>query len=181
MKFIIKVLSTLSDSLVESDIKPLIDYLYNGGGILIATTGWGWKLFHNNLSLSDDNLGNKISSVAGIVVNEDYLFPTSKNGFSTELTSNLTITNANEALELLLNNNLTKAEAPIAYKAILDAVKWVPSNDKLIRPKFLNLTTRTDIHYPSHEKPLNSSEYVDRLSIFLQTIDASRLPAEKVT
>ena len=66
MKFIIKVLSTLSDSLVESDIKPLIDYLYNGGGILIATTGWGWKLFHNNLSLSDDNLGNKISSALAL-------------------------------------------------------------------------------------------------------------------
>ena len=109
------------------------------------------------------------------------MLPTSKNGFSTELTSNLTITNANEALELLSNNKLNGTEVKIANKAIMDTARIVPINDKLIKPKFSKLQVRTDIHYPSHEKPLKFSEYLHRLSVALQIINSSRSSAEEVT
>ena len=66
------------------EIEALSAFVRSGGGLVTASTGWGWAYLHPDLDLVNDYAGNRLLAPIGIQYPDDYLDRTSPKGYSVD-------------------------------------------------------------------------------------------------
>lgn len=163
----VNVLCTPVDDLTDADVKVLMAFVKNGGGIVAVETGWGWLQLHPNQTLATHG-GSKLFAPTGIVWTDGTLDKTSTLGFSvTDAPSKLL--NASDALAAVLSNS---SDAQAMHT--LTAARALPSNDKLLRPK-LAAVRHSDA--PNLARLRETLETIDAANASIGKLKASPLAA----
>ena len=65
----------------ESELEALLEFVRGGGGLVTASTGWGWAQLHPARDLVEDYAANRLFAHIGIQWPYDWLDRTSPNGY----------------------------------------------------------------------------------------------------
>ena len=166
------------------ELRALQRFLRAGGGLVTASTGWGWADLHPDLDLVSDYAGNRLLRPFGIQwASFDWLYRTSPEGYAvdgapSELTHAGTALNAVEAHETN-QSTLTQPEIEQAIDSLMRTAGCLPPDDTQIAPRLHALVERND-HWPSAERPVTRSDIVARLAAGLFVLEHRRTPAESV-
>lgn len=66
------------------ELDALSSYVRAGGGLVTASTGWGWAQLHPDLNLVNDYAGNRLLASVGIQWPYDWLERTSQAGYAVD-------------------------------------------------------------------------------------------------
>lgn len=180
----VDVLILNGHDLNDTHVGALRAYLQNGGGLVMATTGWGWEQTHPNQSLSADFAGNKITAPLGLVWTDAMLDKTTKNG--TAANKPTTLVHAGRAFEAILKHigndqKLNKDDLAQASSVVGGLVTSLPPNDEQLLPRLQKLATDAagDV-VPLPRRPVKASDGAARLLLTLQSSIGKTLPVEQV-
>lgn len=159
--------------------EKLAKYVKGGGAILCGETGWGWSQYNGAMA---KNGGNKLFGPMGLVFSDGIAHGRGADGFRI-LRDPSPWLNAQTALDALLAKDpppgFGPKESRQAAWSVSQAMRLLPENDKLLRPRFAKLRGRPPV-VPSPEQPLRASSTLDRILLGLQIEEAFALPAIKV-
>lgn len=170
-----------------SDEAPLKQFVAGGGGLVMATTGWGWNWGNESQTLSKDYFGNRLLSPYGLVWSEGTIDGTKKNGANVFSVGDVpALANAGNALTLLeasLKNPaaMTGDEAKLASRSLSDLLTGLPEDDAAMQTRFRALLTEGgDLQFPTDKAPLGPSEPGARLRYLLALRQEQSLPIAQV-
>ncbi|RYX84142.1 hypothetical protein EON83_11575 [bacterium] len=171
----------------EADEAPLKKYVTNGGGLVMATTGWGWNWGNDSQTLSKDYFGNKLLAPYGLVWSEGTVNGNKKDGANVFTISDIpALTNGGTALTLLeasIKNPaaMTADEAKLASRSLNDLLTGLPPTDTAMQNRFSALlTTGGDLQFPTDKAPLGPNEPGARLRYLLALRQEQALPVSKI-
>lgn len=172
----------------EADEAPLKQFVTNGGGLVMATTGWGWNWNNDSQTLSKDYFGNRLLAPYGLVWSEGTINGAKKNGATVFSVSDVpALTNAGNALTLLEAsiknpNAMTGDEAKLASRALSDLLTGLPESDVTMQSRFRALLTNGgDLQFPTDKAPLGPTEPGARLRYLLALRQGQSLPVAQIT
>ncbi len=170
----------------ELELKALSEFVRAGGGLVTASTGWGWAELHPHLDLTNDHAGNRLLAHVGIQWVYDWLERTSMAGYMVhgpppEMTHTGTALNAVEAHENG-SRTLTQPEIDQALDSLVRTARFLPSDDTLLTPRLQVLVDRVEHErrWPSAEEPVGRSDLVARLAATLFVLEHNHTPPESV-
>ncbi len=159
---------------LDEDVPAVQAFVREGGGLLAADLGWGWKQLNPGKDLVKDHPANRLLTPAGILWADGMLKRTSKEGFSIEKPLP-ELCHAAKALEALIGYGeqsieLEEKEVAQAAQVVSRAVRSLPLGDKLLLPKIRTLG-----------EPLTSREGpLARLALTLELREMKDLPPDKL-
>ncbi|RYD78421.1 MAG: hypothetical protein EOP84_14280, partial [Verrucomicrobiaceae bacterium] len=161
------VLCIEAHTLTEKDVAPLSRWIRSGGGLITATTGWGWVQTHPGKSLTGDFPGNQILAPAGLVFSGETPDRTAPEGYLAD-NRDLSLLNASAALDAILASTpqqpAPKATLTQASTTLTDALRAVPADDKILLPRMTALASRPEAAVlPAPDKPLKQDQGLARL------------------
>ena len=162
------------------DLEPLRKYLQGGGGLVIATTGWGWSWNDDSKTLSRDFVGNQLLAPYGLVWTMGTLDKTSDTGFKVEPVTPLA--NASAALQLLQNDaEITPAQSEQISSTLGNAMTGLPPDDTQLLPALKNLAEGAAGEVvPFERAPVTMAQPKARLLLTLQTALEKNLPVSQI-
>ena len=163
-----------------TEIDALSAFVRAGGGLVTATTGWGWQQLNPELDLVRDYPGNRLLAHLGIQWAGDYL--RSGEGFAVGRPPEFT--HAGKALDALEayvagSRTLTDAEAEQALDSLISVSGCLPVDDTLLAPR-LRALVEGNRRWPSAGQPVGETDRGPRLAATLFVQDQSRTPADSV-
>ena len=174
------VLVVNGHELNAGDLEPLRKYLQDGGGLVIATTGWGWNYNDDSKTLSRDFVGNQLLAPYGLVWTMGTLSKTSDTGFKVEPITPLA--NASAALQLLQGEGeITPVQSEQISSTIGNAMTGLPPDDTQLLPALKNLAAGAAGEVvPFERAPVTMAQPKARLLLTLQTALEKNLPVEQI-
>jgi len=160
-------------------------FLNGGGGLVAADTAWGWLQLHPGKNLIADHPGNRLLAPAGLVWADGMAERTDKAGFA----ANVAIppfVHAGRALDALEAHSDGKAqlkpdELGQASRTLTNAIRSLPKDDKLLRPRLVLLTHRGVVKAADRlKKGEPIKDPLARLWLTLELEHMRELPAEQV-
>ncbi len=177
-----QVLCCNSESLSLDHDMPLVDkFIREGGGFVSSSLGWGWLQLHPGRSLQVNHVGNRLLAPAGIAWADGTLSRTKGDGYSA--TESLSpYLNASSTLAAITANSaiLTAGDLKQATWSVTEAVRNLPADDQILRPRLAALVKDAAGAVPTHQKPLRAKDGMARLSLTLQILEAQRAAPEQV-
>ena len=171
----------------ERELKALSEFVRAGGGLLTASTGWGWAYLHPQLDLVNDYSGNRLLSPIGIQWgHSEWINRTSPNGYAVigppnELTHGGA---AMDAMDAYTNGDrsITRSDIAQATDSLVRAFRSMPADDTLLRPRLRSLvdTAESDERWPSNRHTVRQYDALDRLLTSHFAIEHDQTPAEHV-
>ncbi len=168
----------------STHINALSAYLKNGGGLIMATTGWGWEQTHPGQTLASDYEGNKVTAPFGLVWTDAMLGKTTKTGIAAT-TPNL-LSHAGRAFDAILahlsnGQQLSKDDLAQASAVVGGLANALPPDDTQILPRLRKLATdATGEVVPLPRRPIKSEDGAARLLLTLQTNIEKSLPVDQI-
>lgn len=168
----------------STHVAALRAYLQNGGGLIMATTGWGWEQTHPGQSLASDYDGNKVTAPFGLVWTDAMLGKTTKNGVAATVPSSLA--HAGRAFDALMahlgnGQQLGKDDLAQAAAVVGGLATALPPDDTQILPRLRKLATdATGDVVPLPRRPIKAEDGAARLLLTLQTSIEKSLPADQI-
>lgn len=170
----------------ELELKALSDFVRAGGGLVTASTGWGWAQLHPHLDLVNDYSGNRLLAHVGIQWAYDWLERTSLAGYTVhgpppELTHTGTALNAVEAHENG-SRRLTQPEIDQALDSLVRTARFLSSDDTLLAPRLRVLidSVERERRWLSADQPVGKADVVARLAATLFVLEHNHTPPESV-
>lgn len=174
----------MTHSTMTAAVLPKVTaFVNNGGGLLVASTGWGWQQI-TGLAIWQ-HPGSQVTGSAGIIWANDYLGKTVAEGFGTTGTVPRFV-HAGEALDALLAVNaggaaLPAGDAAQAVDSISLAIQSLPLTDTLFLPRIRSLRTAAGVvAVPTPQQPVSAANPIARVVLLLDTAEAERAPAAEV-
>ena len=166
----------------SKEIEALSEFVRTGGGLVTASTGWGWAQLHPRQDLISDYAGNRLLTRVGIQWANEWLDRTSPAGYAVdgpppELTHAGTALHTIEA-HAAGKRRLNKSETSQALEILTLTSRCLPENDALLAPRLSMLVENYERRWPSLEQPVVKSDVPARLAAALYVIDQNRTPAE---
>ena len=166
--------------LKAGDLEPLRKYLQGGGGMLVATTGWGWSWNDDSKTLARDFVGNQLLAPYGLVWTMGTLSKTSENGFKVEPITPLA--NAQNALQMLQGGgDITPAQSEQISASIGNALTGLPPDDAQLLPALKAMAQGAAGEVvPFERAPVTLNQPKARLLLTLQTQLEKNLPVAEI-
>ena len=163
-----------------AEIEALAEFVQAGGGLVTASTGWGWAQLHPDQDLVTDYPGNRLLAPVGILWAFDWLVPTSSRGYLVDGPPS-ELTHAGRALDAVEASaaGLTPSEIEQALDTLVRTLRHLPANDTLLAPRLQALVEDND-RWPSAEEPVGTTDVVPRLAATLFVGMQKRTPPESV-
>ena len=170
----------------ESEVAAVGEFVRAGGGLVTASTGWGWAQLHPQRELIEDFAGNRLLAPVGIQWVNDYLWPTAPSGFAAETPPD-PLTHALPALKAVEprgEGGRVVSESGIgqAIATLERAARCVPNGDELLKPH-LRAVVEPDVserHWPTADDPVGKGDATARLAATLYVIEHERSLPEDV-
>ena len=168
----------------NTHINALSAYLKNGGGLIMATTGWGWEQTHPNQTLANDFEGNKITAPLGLVWTDAMLGKTTKGGIAA--TAPTPLSHAGRAFDAIMAHigngaQLGKEDLAQASAVVSGLATALPPDDAQLLPRLRKLATdATGEVVPLPRRPIKAEDGAARLLLTLQTAIEKTLPVDQV-
>ena len=165
------------------ELDALSSFVHAGGGLVTASTGWGWAQLHPDLNLVNDYAGNRLLASVGIQWPYDWLQRTSQAGYAVDGPPP-ELTHAGRALDAFEahvagTRVLAQPEVDQATDSLIRAVDCLPPADTLLAPR-LHALVENSAHWPSAERPLGTADKVARLAAKIFASEERRSPPESV-
>ncbi len=163
----------------EQDVLPLWKFVSGGGGLITASTGWGWAQLNPGKELKTDLMANRLLIPCGLVITGGTV-EKSKDGFATTLPPELS--HAGRALaavggQLAGKTKLPAADATQAASTLTLVAQSLPPEDKTFLPKLRALAAQAaTAAVPSSKKPIKKDDVAGRLALTLQIEMTKSLP-----
>lgn len=172
----ISVLVVNGHKLTDADYDPLRAYLAGGGGLVIATTGWGWSWNDDSKTLAQNFVGNRLLVPYGLVWTMGTLEKTSDLGFAVEAVTPLA--NAKNALALLESDApISAAQSEQISSALGNAMTGLPASDTQLLPALKQLALgATGEVVPFERAPIKADNPKARLMLTIQSNLEKTLP-----
>lgn len=154
-----------------------------GGGLVVAQTGWGWLQLNPGQNLRT-HAANRLLMTAGLAWSDGTADRTSDAGF--EIKPIPELCHAGKAIDALdakgdAPASLSDKDRAQASWTATSAVRWLPEDDRTLRPRLAALLTEhSDELAPSDKHRLGKKQGLARLLLALQLEDARNDPPEKV-
>ena len=168
------------------EIEALSAFLSAGGGLVTASTGWGWAQLHPDLDLVNDYAGNRLLAPMGIQWAYDWLERTSPVGYAVSGMPPQ-LTHAGVALDAVGSqanggHTLTQPEIDQILDSLVRASRCLPTDDALLAPRLHTLVGSVEQHrrWPSAKQPVDQTDMVARLAASLFALEHHRTPPESV-
>ena len=168
------------------ELEALSAFVRGGGGLVTASTGWGWAQLHPHLDLVNDYAGNRLLAPVGIQWAYDWLDRTSPEGYVVDGPPP-GLTHAGAALDAVEVHEsgmrtLTHLESAQAADSLIRASRFLAADDALLRPRLRALveSAEREGRWPSAEQPVGKVDLVARLAAALFVLEQNRTPAESV-
>ncbi len=157
--------------LSAEDVEPLTKFVRGGGGLVTAATGWGWLYGGKDKALlATEFAGNKVLAPAGLVFTAGTPGKTTTSGFSAG-SRDLALLNASAALDAVIAQSggqaaLDPDQLAQAGATLADALRSLPPDDKVLRPRLSSLNTEASVNdFPHPDKPLSADHPLARLMV----------------
>lgn len=173
------VLVITHDGMTPDAQSRLRAFVRAGGGLLAASTGWGWQQITGRAIT--EHPGTQITLAAGLAWTDQMLGRTSPQGLDAT-TAPSPLLNVGAALNALSDGAATQPAAPQAQAVaiVLSAVRCLPASDTLLRPRLRALRGRVGAVVPTPEHPVTNQQPLERLALSLDLTDAMNAPAAQV-
>lgn len=168
----------------STHINALSAYLKNGGGLIMATTGWGWEQTHPDQNLAADFEGNKVTAPFGLVWTDAMLGKTTKGGIAA--TTPNPFSHAGRAFDAIMTHigngqQLNKEDLVQASAVVGGLATALPPDDTQILPRLRKLATgATGEVVPLPRRPIKAEDGAARLLLTLQTAIEKTLPVDQI-
>ncbi|MBM4087378.1 MAG: hypothetical protein FJ272_21510, partial [Planctomycetes bacterium] len=163
--------------LPSESVSAVAGFVKSGGGLVAAETGWGWLQLHPGQNLGQ-NHGNVLLAPAGIVWTDGTLERTSAAGFRVGGPPS-PLCHAARALDALKSPQ-NADETALAVWTVSRAVRALPADDALLRPRLRELIEGQQEAIPTKQTPVTMKAPLARLALTLQMEEMKRLPLDKV-
>lgn len=180
------------DVLVVADgwldkLKPRVieNWVRDGGGLVVAGTGWGWLQLNDGKTLADDHRLNEVLRAAGLAIGPQFVKPWEGGVFAVD-GEGRPLVNATQALDAVLKwgdnvKGVSRADRALAGGSITDALFVLPPDDKLLMPRIRRLNTQNpSIAVPTRKTPIRSENVLARVLLAYDMQRINRTPPEKV-
>jgi enhancin-like peptidase M60 family/peptidase M60-like protein len=173
------VLVITHSGVTETAIPRIRAFVEGGGGLVAASTGWGWAQITGK-PIPQHPL-SQITDRAGLVWTGGMLERTAEKGFDAA-GAIPRLVHAGEAIDALL----AKAEVPAeesaqAVSSVLLAARSLPAADTTLRPRLQTLRSAAGAAaIPGEKTPVTLKTPLQRLALALDTEEALRAPAGEV-
>jgi hypothetical protein len=159
-------------------------FVRNGGGLIVASLGWGWLQLNPGKSLRTDHPGNSLLSPADIIWADGTLKRTTDSGFSAgKAPAKLAhAARALEAVQAPARSEAKPSKHDLAQAAAIltHAARTLPPNDKLLLPKLRRFQKEHAGAIPTADKPLAIDRPTERLALALQIEEMKVLRPEEI-
>ena len=169
-----------------AEIEALSSFVSNGGGMVAATTGWGWAQLHPRHDLVSEFAGNRLLGRVGIRWAHDWLERTSAEGYTVDGPPH-ELTHAGSALVAVETHAtdtraLEESEMDQALESLLLTSRCLPGDDVLLTPRLTALTETDEVDYswPSADQPIGDADAEARLAARLFVLLQKLIPPEAV-
>lgn len=169
--------------LTQRQVRRLRAYVRGGGGLVAASTGWGWQMITGRAFVLHPL--NQIAAEAGLIWTGAMLTRTSARGF--DATKRFTpLVHAGEAGEALTQQaqgarTLTPTETAQCLSSTLQAATSLPDSDRLLMPRLRALRARAgQTAAPTSQSPVTLRDPIRRLAAALDTMEAQRARPERI-
>jgi hypothetical protein len=169
----------------QAELDALAAFVRHGGGLVSASTGWGWAQLHPDRDIISDYSGNRLLAPIGIQWAYDWLSRTSTDGYAVDgppaelVHAGLAL----DAVEAHATGGPTLDEAQIeqALDSLVRAAACLPPEDTLLAPRLRALIEEAEVNrVPSPENPIAKANVLDRLAATLFVLEQRRTPAVDV-
>ncbi len=166
------------------NVKSFDAFVADGGGMIIAGLGWGWKQLNPGKSLRSDFPANQLLTAMGLIWADGMAHRTCGEGYLTKpFDENLL--NASRSLKRLLgqeNANFAGSDAKQISVTLALAIRSLPENDTIFLPKIAQAEKLwTGEIIPSPGKPLREQDVIERLLVSRQMQQIQKTEAEKLS
>ncbi len=167
------------------ELDALATFVRSGGGLVTASTGWGWAQLHPDQQIITDYSGNRLLASVGIQWPYDWLSRTGPNGYTIDGAPD-PLVHAGLALDAVEaqaagTRTLTEDEGAQALDSLVRAATCLPPDDTLLAPRLRALIDGATVNeVPSPEQPITRADVLDRLAATLFTLDHRRMRPEDV-
>ena len=173
--------------LETNDKSPLQKFVAAGGGLVMATTGWGWNWGDESHTLSKDYFGNQLLAPYGLVWTEGTVNGERKEGETVFSVGDVpALANAGNALGLLeasLKNPtvMTPADATLASRSLSDLLTGLPQGEMETQNRLRALLAGGgDLQFPTDKAPLGPDTPCTRLRYLLALRQEQSLPVAQI-
>ncbi len=169
------VLALTHDALTGDIPERVRTWVQRGGGLLIASTGWGWSQI-TGLPLSE-HPGNRILAPAGLAYGSGLLRSGGRRGLSAAGEPDALLHGEQALAALRSRRALSPAEAGQAVDTCLLAVRCVPAGSTEFPNRVKQLGNAGGEVVPTEAQPVRAADAVRRLALAVITDEALRSPA----
>ncbi|MHC4947716.1 MAG: M60 family metallopeptidase [Planctomycetota bacterium] len=170
----------------DDDLAAVARFVRGGGGLVIASTGWGWAQLNRSRDLPTDHPGNRLLAAAGIVWTGATLRRTTEDGYDAR-TAPPADCQASRALARLRGDaaddpdERDPVDARQAGATITRAVRSLPPDDELLRPTLRSIARElAEDAVPTPERPLRADDALARVVVAFEHERSRRDPADRV-
>jgi hypothetical protein len=169
--------------LTERQIMRLRAYVRGGGGLVAASTGWGWQMITGRAFVLHPL--NQVTRESGLVWTGAMLDRTSARGFDASAAFTPLVHAGSAAKALTLHRQGARSLAPTesaqCLSSLLQAAVCLPDSDRLLMPKLRALRAGAGpAAVPTAQSPVTLKEPLRRLTAALDTMEAQRARPERV-
>lgn len=157
-------------------------FVQAGGGLILASTGWGWLQLNPGKTLTADHPGNRLLRSVGLAWTGQIVSKNTAAGFKTEVPPGIYL-NADAALTAFeQKSKLTSDEQRQALHTLAAALSALPAQDELLLARLRRLRDRhAEPIIPTAKKPIRSGDGLRRLFAAWDVQQMNTLPTEKLT
>ncbi len=162
--------------IAEADLPLLEEHIRGGGGLVTGVTGWGWMQIRgkDRAALAGECAANVLIQRAGLAFTSGARQRTRPDGYAAGV--DLAPLNASEALLSIVDHGdgvpgVTPAQLARCSAVLADAVRSLPSDDRILLPKLAVAVAKT-ARVPTPSNPIRASDSLARLAL---TLDLERL------
>lgn len=166
------VLVTMNADLTEAEAAALTRFIQDGGGVVAGTCPWGWSQVHRGADLRTNQL-NRVLNACGLSWTDGIVGRSGAQGFVTAPRPSA-LDHGRVALAALEAHGdggatLGDADLRVAGDAAIAALRWLPADDRDLRPKVeAMLARRAEALVPTERKPLGKEKALERVLLSYQ-------------
>ncbi len=180
----ISVLVVPSHGLKDQEVEAIRNFVKDGGGLITAGLGWGWKQLNRGKDLPSDHPGNKLLVPMGIAFADGSLNRDSGKGFDFSRAPG-----AYESAYFCLVAAQRQAKQPVIKRSDLKQVSQIlmaamdalPQGERSFLPTLRRLAqSQGKRAFPTQKNPVKELDLGARLAVALNDQVIKGLPPEKI-
>ena len=171
------VLATRSE-FTAAEVAALRAWIEGGGALLSGTPGWGWMQVSGRELVTNEI--NRVVAGAGLAFADGGCAPGKDKRFATDTPPELA--HAGRAFAALVSGRkLEKKERQQALDVLMEALRVLPVDDLLLRPKLAELARDpAAAKLPSPEHPIAPDDLRARVALAFQAVELRSTPVERI-